>query len=321
MVDFNPNAGALPFQKIFAHQLSEGVRRSKFMRIGKCALSPLILQYGTQTTPVTVPTLPTANQDNVDTIFFAEQFGMHAVELYQTTAQTLMPARDGNNGMLVGGDQVNNETVEYVPGGNNANNPLGYLAGTDPGVFLRATFKIADVSGVDQFILGFRKQQSYVVPTSFLSAGNAGYSDFYGVGFSGSSATNRIKTMSDKAASGSTTVFDTLVDWADNETHELQVRIKGRYATAFVNGVRLGDVVGKDGLGNALSPTRKSAGTAPPYQFASGLFLIPFIVIRYDVTSPGNVWLTGLGPGSVVLECGQLADAGLAPEQKLLQAV
>jgi hypothetical protein len=264
------------------------------------------MQYGTQAAPVTVPTFPTALQDNVDVIHLAEAFGLKAIELYQTTAQTLMPSRHATKGLEIGLDEVNNESAEYVPGGNHAANPLGCLAGTDPGVLIRATLEIADVSGSDQLVIGFRKQENYVVPTSFLSTGDALYTDFYGIGFSGAADPNDVKTVKDLNNAGSTVVFDTNFNFADGGIHTLEVRVKGRKVQCFINGVALGGVVKKDGVGAVL--TAQQTYTPPAFTFDAGDFLIPFIFSRYDATTPGAIYLRSLW-------CGQLVEDGLDPNQ------
>jgi hypothetical protein len=308
MGNFDPNAGALPFVPIYGHQLSPGLRACRYMVVERVATHPKILENGTQASPVIVPTLPTAAQGGIDTVHIEEALGLKVIELFQTTAQTLMPARHATKGLEIGLDEVNNESVEYVPGGNHAANPLGCLAGTDPGVFIRATLEIADVSGSDQLVVGFRKQEAYAVPTSFLSAGDALYTDFYGVGFSGSANPNDVKTVRDLNNGGSTTVFDTNFNWADNGIHTLEVRVKGRKVSVFINGVALGGVVKKDGIGAAISA--QQSYTPPAFSFDAGDFLIPFIFSRYDATLPGAIYLRKL-------VCGRLVEDGLDPAQKV----
>lgn len=302
----NPGYGTnQPHAPVFAYDISENIRKGKYMVLERSAMHPHILQNGTQAAPVSVPTLPTAVQDNLDTLIFPNGFGCLGLEMYQTTAQTLMPLRHATKGLEIGLDEVNNESVEYVPGGNHAANPLGYLSGTDPGVFIRATFEIADTSGSDQFCIGFRKQENYVVPTSFLSTGDALYTDFVGLGFSGTAAANLVKSMTDLANSGSTTVTSSAFAWADGGIHQLEVRIKGRIVSYFINGVRTGDTVRKDGLGAAI--TAQPTVALPNITVTNALFWVPFIFHRYDATTPGAVYLRRL-------EVGQLLEAGLQAE-------
>lgn len=302
-------AGQQPHTSVFANSLSAAILRKKYMLMERPSVSPLILQYGTQAAAVTVPTLPTAAQDNIDTLI-VPAFGMDVIEMYQTTAQTLMPSRHATKGLEIGLDEVNNESVEYVPGGNHAANPLGYLAGTDPGVFIRATLEIADTSGLDQLIIGWRKQAAYVVPTSFLTTGNAGYSDFVGAGFSGSAAANLVKQVSDVGASGSALVTSSAFAWSDGEIHRIEIRLKAKKSSMLINGRRTSETVKLDALGAALSGGSRVTTATPQYSVTAGLFMIPFIFVRYDVTSPAAVYLRRL-------EIGPLSEVGLQPENRI----
>lgn len=299
MVDFDTRDGAQSFSRVYANMLSEGIRRGKYFLIDAPSTGPIILSSSAAGSVA-----PTAGAAQVDTMYIPGSLGP-AVEIYQTTAQTALPYMVADKGLEIGGDQVNNESVEYVPGGNSANNPLGYTAGSDPGVFLRATLEIADVSGSDQLLVGFRKQEAYLVPTSFISGGDPDYNDFYGIGFSGSANPNDVKTVNALNGDATANVADTGFDWADTEVHKLEVRIKGRAVTCFINGVELGGSVSKDALGNAITaqPTTRPAA----FSFDSGDFLIPFMFFRYDATTPGSIILRRL-------ECGQLLEVGLQPE-------
>src|SRR5687768_6744474 len=111
------------------------------MQIERLSADPLILQYGTQAARVGVPALPTAAADGLNSIVFPNAYGFRSIEMHQVTAQTLMPLLHATKGLEIGLDKVDNESVEYVPGGNSAANPLGFTAGTDPGCFFEATFE------------------------------------------------------------------------------------------------------------------------------------------------------------------------------------
>lgn len=295
---FDPSVGAQPHLPVFPSDIDKGIKQGKYMLLERACVSPSIL-----TAASTVPALPTASQGQIDTIILASAFGNHALEMYQSTAQTLMPAIQDLKGLEVGLDEVDNECVEYVPGGNRSANPLSYVVGTDPGVFIRATFEFTDRSGTDQFIVGFRKQENYAVPTSFLNGGDALYTDFFGVGFSGTSS-DLVSTMFDKTNSGSTTAASCGMTHADTEIHQYEVRIAGGVPTVYINGVRLGDTVSKDGTGAAI--TGRPTTATPAYTFTSALRLIPFIFHRYATTTPGAVYLRRL-------EVGQLLAVGLQP--------
>jgi len=306
---FDPRNAVKPHERTFANQISEGLRLGKYMLIDKPSVNPITFANASQSCAIA-----SASQGQVDTIICPGAFGHQAIEMFQTTAQTKNPAVIAGKGYEIGLDLVNNESVEYVPGGNDVNNPFGYQAyNTSTGapgsaaVLLRVTLEIADVSGSDQLVVGWRKQESYAVPTSFLAAGDALYTDFIGIGFSGSADPNNIKVISDVNNSGSTTVFDTTLAFADTKIHRLEVWLRKRKAFFFINGVALGQTVRKDGTGAAFTP---AATLAPPaYTVGSGLFMVPMIFSRYDVTTPGTIIMRRL-------EVAQLLEVGLDDDAK-----
>jgi len=304
MVDFNAADGTQSFTRTFGNQLSEGQRKGKYMLFDRPGPLTIMNSAGA------IPALMTAAQGQIDTILVPGAFGNNMLELFQTTAQTLAPIYNAK-GILIGGDVVDNESVEYVPGGNRAENPFAYVAGTDPGVFIRATLEITDSSGSDQMCLGFRKQEAYAVPVSFLTTGDALYTDFAGIGFSGTAAANLVKSMTDIGNLGSTTVFSTGFTWADTKIHQLEVRISKRQVQYLINGSRPGERITKDGIGGALAT--QTPLVPPAYTFTAGLNLIPFFFHRYDATTPGAVYLRRL-------EVGQLLEVGLQPEGRGPQA-
>lgn len=295
--------GNQPHYLINAKDLSDDIKLGRYMLIDKLAALPVILSYGALGAGSTVPALPTASATQVDAIYLPGSIGNDYLELYQTTQQTLMPSRHASKGLLMGGDVVDNESVEFVPGGNHVSNPLGYSAPTagqapptDVARVIRATFEFADVSGSDQFFVGFRKQEAYAVPTSLLTTGDPIYTDLIGVGFSGAANPNDVKVISDINNGGSALVTDTGFDWADGGIHTLEVRLIGRKAVILINGVRLGDTVRKDGLGAAI--TAQPTIAPPPFTVDAGDFMIPMIFHRYDATTPGAVYLRRLEVGT-----------------------
>lgn len=215
---------------------------------------------------------------------------------YQTTALTLFP-RYHADGLIISGDLVDNEAVEYVPGENTGRNMFGCTVGTDEMLF-RCNIKIADVSGSDQFLVGWRKQEAFAVPTSFLSTGDGVYTDFYGIGFASAAANpNNVYVAHDLNNSGSTTTGDTLFNWADGENHELTVIVQANgKPLVMINGVVLGDTVKKDGLGATI--TAQATKNPTSFTFDSGDFLVPFVFIRHDTTTPGvfNLREYAVGP-------------------------
>lgn len=295
MGGYNPET-----DRTYANQLSEALRLGKYMLFDRPPSVFVMNNSGA------IPALYTAVQGQVDAILVPGALGNNYLELFQSTAQALPPVYNAK-GIEIGGDAVDNECLEIVPGGNNAHNPLGYTAGTDPGVFIRATLEIADVSVNDQMVIGFRKQEAYAVPTSFLDTEDALYTDFFGIGFSGTAATQDVKTVQDLNNSGAVTARDTGFNWADGGIHQLEIRVRARKAEVLINGVRLGDTVRKNALGTAI--TAQPTTGIPSFTFDSGDFLIPFIFNRRGATAANANYLRRL-------EVGQLAEIGLQPEYR-----
>lgn len=298
-----------PHTPEYASDFSSNLRSGKYMFLDRPAIAPHILAYGAQPGG-SVPALPTAAADQVDVLQFSGAFGNQGVELYQATAQTLMPLVHATQGIEIALDQVDNESVEYVPGGNRASNPLGYLAGTDPGVFIRATVLFTANNGTDQFVIGFRKQGAYVVPgaTGWYNGQAGPYADFAALGFA-AAVSNPNQIRSSTAVGAAVTVATaTAFTIASGVFHTLEVRIKGRVASYFINGASLGSKISKDGLGNTITAIQTL--TPPVYTFTSALQLVPFIFCRQDAVTT-TVFLRRL----VV---GQLGEDGLASDQRVV---
>jgi hypothetical protein len=226
-------------------------------------------------------------------------------QVYNTTDQAVLPFCVAGSGLNISCDLVDNESIELVPGGNFASSRLAFVTGTDSNFFIRAKFKITDVSGSDQFIVGFRKQEAFAVPTSLLTTGDGTYTDFFGIGFSEEDGVD-VKTMSDLNNSGSTTVTDTGFDATDAEVIEFTIKVIGRVAKAFINGVALGDPVKVDGDGTAI--TSQTTVSVASFTFDSGDTLIPFIFLRHDDEISEAHYLQEI-------EVGHLVDIGADPAE------
>ncbi len=243
------------------------------------------------------------------------------MEVFATTAQTIMPILTPGTGLEIGLDKVNNEAVEYVPGGNSAYNPFAYTVGTTQPMLFRAAFNFVDSSGSDQFLLGWRKQETFAVPTSILTTGDGIYTDFCGIGFAATAAAaNPTQIAYDVDDGGSTFVNACGFTWADTKTHVLEMRLYGGRARFFINGARLGSSISVDGVGGSITAQQTSSAGETAFNaldedadavkgFNTGDVLIPFIFSRYDATTPGAIYLQGL-------EVGPISEFGLDPDNE-----
>ena len=290
-----------PFRYIRSYQLSDQLRNGNYAQERLSGAQPLILR-----TASSIVALPTAAAAQVNTMQTANGV---AWEFYQTTAQTLQPIGNAK-GIVIDGDQVDNESAEFVPGGNYSTAPFAFTvpSSTNAGssdFFFEATLEITDASGSDQLLVGFRKQEAFAVPTSFLTGGDGIYTDFFGIGFCATKANpNPVGTASDLNNSGVTVATPTGFTWADAGINKLGVRVVGGRAIGYINGVRLGNPVAVDGVGTAI--TAIDTVTTPSFTFDAGDTLVPFIFVRQDADLTDAVYLRSYAVGNLV-------EAGLDP--------
>lgn len=291
---------ARPLRYTFPYQIHPNFTRRKYVYEVLSGVQPQITQQSSSLTA-----LPTASAGEITQIRTA---GGTTIEMYQTTAQTLQPVSHATKGLVLDGDQVDNESAEYVIGGNYTTNPFAMTVGTDSDFFFRATLEITDASGSDQLLVGWRGQQTYAASTSYLTTGDALYEDFAGIGFCATKANpNPVGTATDVGNAGSTIASAVSFTWADTKTHQLEVRVVGGKALYFINGVRLGGVVSFDANGTAI--TAQTTISAPTYTFTSGLVLVPFIFVRQDADLLDACYLKSF-------EIGHLVDIGLDPNNE-----
>jgi hypothetical protein len=275
-------------QSVSAYRLTDYLRKRRYFYERFGTAQPIVA-----TVASTITALPTASQGLSCSVLTPRG---NYIEWFQTTAQTLHPVGHAS-GLVISGDLVNNEANEFVPGGVGSNSALAFVVGTD-NFFIKATLEITDASGSDQLLVGWRKAAAFGVPTSFLTTGDAGYTDFVGMGFAATAAAdNPVNVASDLNDGGSTTIQNTGFAWADTLKHTLEVQCVGRSARFLINGVPLGGSVAYDGIGGAITaqPTKTAA-----YTFDSGDTMIPFIFIRHDATTPGAVYLRELEIGPLI---------------------
>jgi hypothetical protein len=216
---------------------------------------------------------PAAGTDNVECIAYlpGNACPLHYKPIGTATILGPMAAALGLDIVL---DKTNNEGVQYIPGGlygpwrTTIESTAGSEASITKGLFLRARFIIADVSGTDDFAVGFRKAE----------ATQAAVDDYDEAAFLNViSGDIKIETILNNAA---TVTLDTTLNWADGEEHELEIRVTGKGVVSFL----------VDGATPTVSKT---------FTFDDGEVLVPFIYFLNDATTPGVVNLTKLEIGSL----------------------
>lgn len=183
--------------------------------------------------------------------------------------QTLTAPVINADGLNLGSqDQTASDGIE-ICSGITARAMPSFVIGTDPAFFVRARFKIEDVSGAASLMLGFREAEAY-------QASSDDYTDL--AAFNVEAGTINLDTIKANAA---TVTTDTTDDWADGAEHELAVFVDAE-----------GNVTYKL---DTQEPTVVAA-----YQFTSGLRVIPFVRFIQGSDIAGAVPLE-------VLECGTVA--------------
>lgn len=138
-----------------------------------------------------------------------------------------------------------------------SSNPFSYKVGTDAGFYVRVRTSIENVSGTDDFAMGFRK----------VEANNAldSYSDFAVI----NAISGDIYTETNKGGAG-TVSTDTTDNWADTEEKWVEIQVSAAGVVSY--------------LVNNQAPT-----TLVDYTFTDALTLIPFIYFLQDTDIAGEV--------------------------------
>lgn len=178
--------------------------------------------------------------------------------------QTIIAPRINASGLLISLDQVDDEGAEWSQG-ITAFSKHSYVIGTDAAFFAEATFTVADASGVDPLIVGFRRAAAY-------DATLTNYTDYASIGISGSNNPGQIHTLT-QLNSGGQTDTNTTETWVDGATHTIRVNVDGSGNVTYLY----------DGVAPA---------TVVAFQFDAGDTVIPFFRLLHATVAPGNVFLT-----------------------------
>lgn len=134
------------------------------------------------------------------------------LEYHILGTQTLLAPLPVATGLEVSLDDTDDDGVEFCAG-ILASNKLAFVVGTDPAFYAKLKFSVAVVAGSDDCAFGFRKAEDY----------QANLDDYDEMAVLNSiDGTINMETILN---GGGTTTTDTTDDWADAETHELEVRV------------------------------------------------------------------------------------------------
>lgn len=188
-------------------------------------------------------------------------FERNAFEYHIIGTQTIVSPVLVASGLNVGMDQTDNDGVEITQG-ILAGQKHAYTVGTDEPFYFKCEFSIATVAGTDDCLVGFRKAEDY-------QAGPDAYDEW--------AALNVIAgniNIETELNAGGTDTTDTTDDWADAETHTLEVLVDKGGVVTF----RIDDA----------APT-----VTAEYTFDSGEVVVPFfLMIQANASQTGVVALT-----------------------------
>jgi hypothetical protein len=185
--------------------------------------------------------------------------GANIFEYSLIGAQTIVAPVLAADGLLCSLDLIAGEGVEYTQG-ITARSKSAFKIGTDGAFYLKIGLKVADVSGVAECAVGFRKEAAY-------SATIDGYTDMAVLNLQGGNI--KIETILND---GETTTKDTTDTWADAGEHTLEVYVSADGVVTYkIDGV---------------APTATAAFT-----FDTTDTVVPFLHIKHDTTEPGAIHL------------------------------
>jgi len=151
-----------------------------------------------------------------------------------------------------------------------ASSKHAYTIGTSPAFFVEARFKVADSSGCEPLLVGFRKQEAN-------NAVYTAYADYATIGIVTSQNADLV-SLATEVGGGGTTYTNTTDGFGDGETHTLRVNIDASgNATYLIDGI---------------APSATAA-----YQFTNGLVVMPFIHLLHAAVAPGKIHLISLETG------------------------
>ena len=153
------------------------------------------------------------------------------MEQFMIGTQTIIKPTMDTSGLLCSLDLVNTDGVEYNFGAARTLSEYAFTIGTSAAFYFEVTMTIADISGGNPYIIGFRKAEAN-------NATYSSYTDYYGLGMiAGTSPTNI--TLTSELNAGGQTLQDSTTAWTggDGGTTTLKVLVSAAgVVTATIDG-------------------------------------------------------------------------------------
>jgi len=188
--------------------------------------------------------------------FMMEQFVLGA-------GQTIIKPVMNANGLLISGDLTATEGFEYNLGAARTNSRCAFTIGTSAAFFLEVRLFVADLSGGDPYVIGFRKSEAN-------NATFANYTDYAAIGLNQATSAVNVSILSELNAGGQTATNTTNVWGGDGTAVTLKVLVSAAGVTTF----QIGGV---------------AATVVPAYTFDNADVVVPFIHLVHGAVAPGAV--------------------------------
>jgi len=188
--------------------------------------------------------------------FMMEQFVIGAG---QTIIKPVMDA----NGLLISGDLIATEGYEYNLGAARVNSRCAFTIGTSPAFFLEAELFVADMSGGNPYVIGFRRSEAN-------NGTFANYTDYAAIGLNSVTSATEVTILTELNAGGQTATNTTDLWGGDASAQTVRVLVSAAGVVTFE-------------VGGA------PATVAPSYTFDNGDVVCPFIHLVHGAVAPGAV--------------------------------
>ncbi len=206
-----------------------------------------------------------------DLNIMALQEGVVMEQFILGAGQTIIsPRMVTDGGLNIALDQVDDEGAEYNFGAASETSRFAFTVGTSAAFQIDATFKVADSTGCEPLLVGFRKAEAN-------NATVASYDTFASIGLRGASATDKV-VLSTNLSGGGNIITDTTDAFTDGQTHKLSVLVSAAGVVTY--------------LIDGSAPSTTAAIT-----FDNADVVCPFIHFLNGTDVAGNVELTALKIG------------------------
>ena len=207
-----------------------------------------------------------------DTNLLSFKEGIVMEQFILGAGQTIIKPVMDNSGLLCSLDLTDTQGAEYNFGAARTLSEFAFTVGTSAAFFFEVTMTVADISGGNPYMIGFRKAEAN-------NATFADYTDYYGLGmFGGTSATNL--TLVSELNSGGQTLQDSTTAWTGGDGGTVTMKVLVSAAGVVTATIDAG-----------------APGAPLAYTFDAADVVCPFIRLTHGAVAPGAVHLVDMSCG------------------------